>query len=412
MEPSSYSEAVKSEPWRIAMKEELAMIEKKSDLEACGHTRKQEVHQLDVKSAFLNGLLNEEIYIEQPEGYQIQGEEGKVYLLKMALYGLKQAPRAWYSRINDHLLSLDFVRSPNEHTLYIREAEDDVMIISLYVDDLLVIGSNQAQVLEFKKSMHSEFEMTDLGEMSYFGMKIDQCVDGIFVNQRKYASEVLKKFCIENCKPVDLPLVPNLKLSKSDEAKKVDEGLYRSLIGCLLYLTATRLDLMYATSLLSRFMSQPTKTHFKTAKRVLRYVKGSTDFGVWFKRSENLKLVGLSDSDWAGLTYDMRSTSRYAFFLNCGAICWLSRKQETVAQSIAKAEYISDAAAVNQAIWLRKILEDLKLKQVKPTAIMCDNQSSVAMAKNLMHHRRTKHIKMKFHAVREAEKNGEVELMH
>ncbi|XP_031278346.1 uncharacterized protein LOC116136813 [Pistacia vera] len=234
---------------------------------------------------------------------------------------------AWYSRINDYLLSLDFVRSPNKHTLYIREVEDDVMIISLYVDDLLVIGSKHDQVEEFKKSMHSEFERTDLGEMSYFlGMEIDQDADGIFVNQRKYASEVLKKFCMENCKPMDLPSVPNMKLSKSDEPEKVDEGLYKSLISYLLYLTATKPDIMYATSLLSRFMGQPTETHFKTAKRVLRYVKGSTDFGVRLRRSEDFKLVGFSDSDWAGSIDDMRSTSGYAFFLNCGAICWLSKK--------------------------------------------------------------------------------------
>ncbi|XP_031282139.1 uncharacterized protein LOC116140681 [Pistacia vera] len=234
-------------------------------------------------------------------------------------------------------------------TLYIREAKDDVMIISLYVDDLLVIGSNHAQAEEFKKSTHSEFEMTDLGEMSYFlRMEIDQDADGIFVNQRKYASEVLKKFCMENCKQVDLPLVPNLKLSKSDEAEKVDEGLYRSLIGCLLYLIATRPDIMYATSLMSRFMSQPIETHFKTAKRVLRYVKGNTDFAVCSGDQKT--------------SNDMRSTSGYAFFLNCGAICWLSKKQETMAQSTAEAQYISDAVVVSQAIWLRKILKDLKLK--------------------------------------------------
>ncbi|XP_031285994.1 secreted RxLR effector protein 161-like [Pistacia vera] len=202
---------------------------------------------------------------------------------------------------------------------------------------------------------------------------------------------------------MDLPFVPTMKLSNSDEAKKVDEGFYRSLIGCLLYLTATRPDIMYATSLLSRFMSQPTETHFKIAKRVLRYVKGSTDFGVWFKRSKDFKLVGFSDNDWVGSTDDMRSTLGYAFFLNCGAIYWLSKKQETVAQSTAEAEYFSAAIAMNQAIWLRKILEDLKLKQVKPIAIMCDNQFAVAMAKNPVHHGRTKHIKIKFHAVREAE---------
>ncbi|XP_031275882.1 secreted RxLR effector protein 161-like [Pistacia vera] len=193
-------------------------------------------------------------------------------------------------------------------------------------------------------------------------MEIDQQVDGIFVNQKRYASEVLKKFCMENRKPVNLPLVPNLKLSKDEDGEKVDEGLYRSLIGCLLYLTATRPDLMYATSLLSRFISKPTKTHFKTAKRVLSYVKESTDYGVWFKRSEDFSLVGYSNSDWAGSIDDIRSTSGFTFFLNHGAICWLSKKQETMAQSTAEVEYISAVAAVNQAIWLRKVLDDLKLK--------------------------------------------------
>ncbi|XP_031263008.1 uncharacterized protein LOC116121206 [Pistacia vera] len=322
MEPTSYLEAAQSKSWRSAMKEELAMIEKNQTWKL----------------------------VDRPENRKvIRTENASIRAENQSLK--EKAPRAWYSRINDHLLNLDFVRSPNEYTLYIREAEDDLMIISLYVDDLLVIGSNETQVDEFKKSMQSEFEMTDLGGMSYFlGMEIDQHVDGIFVNLRRYASEVLKKFCMENCKPVNLPLVPNLKLSKNEDGEKVDEGLYRSLIGCLLYLTATRPDLMYATSLLSRFMSNPTETHFKIAKSVLRYVTGSTDYGVWFKRSEDFSLIGYSDSDWAGSTDDMRSTSGFAFFMNHGAICWLSRKQETVAISTAEVEYISATAAVNQAI--------------------------------------------------------------
>ncbi|XP_031269399.1 secreted RxLR effector protein 161-like [Pistacia vera] len=165
---------------------------------------------------------------------------------------------------------------------------------------------------------------------------------------------------MDRCRPVDTPLVVNLKLSKDDGAVKIDEGIYRSLIGCLLYLTATRPDLMFTTSLLSRFMRNPSEVHLKVAKRVLRYIKGSFDLGVWFKKSENFQLVRYSDSDWAGCIDDMRSTSGYAFFLNLRAICWLSKKQDTIAQSTTEAEYISTAATVNQAIWLRKILEDLK----------------------------------------------------
>ncbi|XP_031259752.1 secreted RxLR effector protein 161-like [Pistacia vera] len=169
--------------------------------------------------------------------------------------------------------------------------------------------------------MFDEFEMTDLGEMAYFlGMHVYQSTTGIFVNQEKYVIEVLRKFNMENCKSVDIPLVPNQKLSKDDDAESVDKGQYRSLVGCLLYLTATRPDIMFATSLLSKFMNQPKETHFKAAKRVLRYVKRSTNFGVWFRRSENFGLMGFSDSDWGGSMEDMKNTLGYAFFLNYGAI--------------------------------------------------------------------------------------------
>ncbi|XP_031258739.1 uncharacterized protein LOC116116829 [Pistacia vera] len=180
--------------------------------------------------------------------------------------------------------------------------------------------------------MQSEFEMTDLGEMTYFlGMEINQSADGIFVCQRKYANEILKKFNMENCNPVSTPLVQNQKLCREDGASKVDESMYRNLVGCLLYLTTTRLDLMYASSLLSRFMNEPREIHFRAAKRVLRYIKGSADLGIWFRKSEKFNLVGFTDSDWVGSLDDMRSTSGYVFSLNSGAFCWLSKKQENVA---------------------------------------------------------------------------------
>ena len=177
-------------------------------------------------------------------------------------------------------------------------------------------------------------------------------------------------------------------------------------------MTATRPDLMYTTSLLSRFMSKPSEMHYKAAKRVLRYIKGTTELGIWFRRAEKFSLIGYSDSDWAGSVDDMRSTSGYVFFVNHGVFSWLSKKQETVAQSTAEAEYISAAAATNQAIWLRKILTDLRLNQDESTTIYCDNMSTVAIAKNPILHGRTKHIKIKYHAVREAEQSKEISLVH
>jgi hypothetical protein len=241
------------------------------------------VFQLDVKSAFLNGDLQEEIYVEQPEGFVVQGGEDKVYLLKKALYGLKQAPRAWYSKINDHLLSIGFVKSLSESTLYVKLKGKNSLIISLYVDDLLVTGNDTRLIEEFKQEMMQAFEMTDLGLMTFFlGIEIKQNENDVFIYQKKYAKEILKKFQMEECKTVSTPMNQKEKLSKEDGFDKVDEGYYRSLIGCLMYLTATRPDILFAVSILSRFMHCASEMHLKAAKRILRYIKGTIDYGVKF----------------------------------------------------------------------------------------------------------------------------------
>lgn len=254
--------------------------------------KKWKVYQLDVKSAFLQG----EIYVEQPEGYVKEGEEDKVYLLKKALYGLKQAPRAWYNRIDDHLLSLGFEKSLSQSTLYVKYSGNDTLIISLYVDDLLVTGSSAYQIEDFKQEMMKVFEMTDLGLMSYFlGMEIKQDRGEVFICQKKYAKEILKKFCMEDCNEMSTPMNQKEKLSKEDGTQKVDESYFRSLVGCLMYLTATKPDILDVVSILSRFMHCASEVHLKAAKRVIRYVKGTTDFGIKFKSCEQLKLTGFSD---------------------------------------------------------------------------------------------------------------------
>ena len=255
--------------------------------------------------------------------------------------------------------------------------------------------------------------MSSLGEMNYFlGLEVHQSKDGIFLNQERYAHEVLKKFRMENSKSAPTPLMQNAKLSKDDGAEKVDASFYRSLIGSLLYLTASRPDLMYVTSLLSRFMQSPSKTHFAVAKRVLRYLKGTTQFGIWYKPSENGSLLGYVDSDWAGNPDDMKSTTGYAFSLGSGMFSWNSKKQEIVAQSTAEAEYVAAAAAANQAIWLRKILKDLGVQQKEATEIKCDSKSAIAIAENPVQHGKTKHIQVKYHAIREAVKSHEIMLVH
>jgi hypothetical protein len=220
------------------------------------------VFQLDVKSAFLNGVLQEKIYVEQPDGFVIQGAKDKVYLLQKALYGLKQAPRAWYSRIDEHLLNLGFVKSLSEAILYVKLKDNDVLIVSLYVDDILVTGSNELLVEEFKQEMMNVFEMTDLGLMTYFlGMEVKQSQNEVFICQKKYAKEISKKFQMKECKATSTPMNQKEKLSKNDGADKVDEGYFRSMIGCLIYLTTTRPDILFVVSFLSCFMHGASELH-------------------------------------------------------------------------------------------------------------------------------------------------------
>ena len=281
------------------------------------------IHQLDVKSAFLNGVLEEEIYVEQPQGFVSEGKERKVLRLRKALYGLKQAPRAWYSKIDQYFMDRGFRRSKSEPTLYIKSQGQYTLLLSLYVDDLIYMGNNTKMMMEFKEDMMKTFEMTDLGLMSYFlGIEVSQRNEGIFISQKKYTEGLLKKFKMYGCKPVATPLITNEKLQKNDGAPEADASKYRSLIGSLLYLTATRPDIMYATSLLSRFMQSPSQIHFGAGKRILRYLQGTKEFGIRYTTKTNSELLGYTDSDWAGSADDIKSTSGYAFSLGSGMFSW------------------------------------------------------------------------------------------
>nr|ABA99612.1 retrotransposon protein, putative, unclassified [Oryza sativa Japonica Group] len=372
----------------------VARLETIRTIIALAAQKRWKIYQLDVKSAFLNGYLDEEIYVEQPEGFSVQGGENKVFRLKKALYGLKQAPRAWYSQIDKYFIQKGFAKSISEPTLYVNKTGTDILIVSLYVDDLIYTGNSEKMMQDFKKDMMHTYEMSDLGLLHYFlGMEVHQSDEGIFISQRKYAKNILKKFKMDNCKSVTTPLLPNEKQKARYGADKADPTIYRSLVGSLLYLTATRPDIMFAASLLSRYMSSPSQLNFTAAKRVLRYIKGTADYGIWYKPVKESKLIGYTDSDWAGCLDDMKSTSSYAFSLGS-----------------AEAEYVAASKAVSQVVWLRRIMEDLGEKQYQPTTIYCDSKSAIAISENPVSHDRTKHIAIKYHYIREAVDRQEVKL--
>ncbi|KAI5313515.1 hypothetical protein L3X38_042691 [Prunus dulcis] len=445
VEPESFEDANLDESWRNAMKAELEMIEKndtwtlvdrpfgkpiigvkwvyktklnldgsvqknKARLVAKGYSQKPGIdynetfapvarldtirtlialavqkewnlYQLDVKSAFLNGVLKEEVYVEQPQGFVKDNEEIRVYKLNKALYGLKQAPRAWYDEIDSYFNRAGFKKSPSEATLYVKTSDTSgILIVSLYVDDIVYTGSCGKLLEEFKNDMMKHYEMTDLGLLYHFlGMGVVQTNKHTFLHQKKYAMKVIEKFGLKDCKSVVTPLVASERLCKEDGSEAANENEYRQIVGSLLYLTATRPDIMFASSLLARFMHNPTRKHMGTAKRVLRYIHGTLDFGIEFIKGKSATLIGYCDSDWAGSEDDRRSTSGYAFTLGSGMFSWASIKQNTVALSTAEAEYVSAAEATSQAKWLRFVLEDLvKSKWKEIELIYCKTEDQIA----------------------------------
>jgi hypothetical protein len=374
------------------------------------------VFQLDVKSAFLHGELIEQVFVDQPPGYVKKGSKHMVYKLKRALYGLKQAPRAWYNRIDTYFSKAGFHKCPYEHTLYIKTGgKGNLLIVCLYVDDLIFTGNDEGMFSTFKQSMMNKFEMTDLGKMKYFlGIEVTQSAGGIFICQKKYAREVLKRFRMDDCNPVQVPIIPGTKLTRDGEGEKIDSTYYKQMIGSLMYMTTIRPDLTYAVSLISRFMEAPTELHYQAVRKILRYLKGTLDYGLFYKKrkSERHELVGFSDSDYTGDVDDCKSTSGYVFLLSGAAVSWSSKKQPVVTLSTTEAEFIAAVSCACQGIWLRRILEEVKYTQQGPIMLFCDNSSTIKLSKNPVLHGKSKHIDVRFHFLRDLTKEGKVELVH
>ncbi|CAL2227982.1 unnamed protein product [Prunus armeniaca] len=363
--------------------------------------KRWKLFQLDVKSTFLNGVVHEEVYVDQPPGFVIKTKEDRVYRLKKALYGLKQAPRAWYEEINSYFTVVGFQRSPSEATLYVKTTESGILIVSLYVDDIIYTGSSEDLVMSFKTEMMKKYEMIDIGLLHHFlGLGVIQTESNIFLHQKKYVRK-LDKFGFKDCTEVATPLAMNEKLSKEDGSEQADEMVYRQIVGSLLYLTATRPDIMFAASLLDRYLHGPTRKHMGTAKRVLRYIQGTLDYGIAYEKGKEAMLLGYCDSDWSGCEDDMRMFS-----------LGHQSSKECVALSTVEAEYISVVEATAEVVWLRFVLFDFGEEQVEATQIFYDNTSAIAITKNPVHHHKTRHINRRFHYIRYALQNGEIDLLY
>ena len=353
---------------------------------------------MDVKSAFLNGDLEEEVYIEQPDGFILGNDPNLVCRLKKALYGLKQAPRAWYYRLDKYLHQQGFSKGLANSNIYVKIENDKLLILVVYVDDI-IFGSNEESMNQsFSLVMQKEFEMSLLGELTYFlGLQIQKNEGFIFLSQTKYLKQILKKYGMEDSKPVCTPMFTGCSLSANDECVGVHQPTYRSMIGSLLYLTGTRPDIMHVVGIVGRFRANPKETHLQAVKRIFQYLQGTQNYGLWYPRDTYLTLHAYTDADWAGSTDDRKSSSGGALFMASRLASWFSKKQSSIALSTAEAKYVVAASCYNQLLWMMQTLQDFQITCTPPISILCDNTSAINISKNPVMHSKTKHIPIKYH---------------
>ncbi|GJT57235.1 retrovirus-related pol polyprotein from transposon TNT 1-94 [Tanacetum coccineum] len=368
------------------------------------------IYQMDVKTAFLNGNLREEVYVSQPDGFVDPDKPNHVYKLKKALYGLKQAPRAWYDMLSSFLISNDFSKGSVDPTLFIRREGNDLILVQIYVDDIIFAASTPELCDLFAKIMCSKFKMSMMGKISFFlGLQISQSPRGIFINQSKYALESLKKYGYESCDPVDTPMVEKSKLDEDKEGKAVDPSHYRGMIGTLLYLTASRPDLQFAICMCARYQARPTEKHLNAVKRIFRYLKGTVHRGLWYPKDSSFALTAFADADHAGCQDTRRSTSGSIQLLGDRLVSWSSKRQKSAAISSTEAEYIALSGCCAQVLWMRSQLTDYGFGFNK-IPMYCDNKSAIALCCNNVQHSRSKHIDIRFHFIKEHVENGVIEL--
>jgi len=370
-----------------------------------------EISHLDVKTAFLHGHLEESIYLKPPDG--VTAPAGCVLKLNRSLYGLKQSPKCWNDCFHEFAVTLGFKRSESDYCLYVLVDDSTVIYLGLYVDDILLCGNNPHSINLVKQRLSNRFRMKDLGVVKTFmGMtiSIDNEKGVLAIDQSDYLLRILERFGMKDCNPVSTPMEMNCKLRRNDDAN-VTKLPYKELLGSLMYLMlCTRPDLCFAVGYLSRYQDNATDEHFAHLKRVLRYLKDTASMKLVYKRSAELPLVGYADSDWANDLDDRKSTSGFLFQVYGNTVMWCSKKQPIVTCSTTEAEYVSAATAAMEASWFIKVLSDLQIDPMLPVKIYEDNQGCIYVSRN-PETKRSKHIDVKFHYLRECVWNKRIALV-
>ena len=370
------------------------------------------LQQMDVKSAFLNGPLKELVYVKQPPGFEDPKLPNHVYKLDKALYGLKQAPRAWYEHLRELLVDRGFEVGQIDPTLFTKRVKGDLFICQVYVDDIIFGSSNKAFNDEFSKLMTDRFEMSMMGELKFFlGFEIKQLRGGTFISHAKYIQDMLKKFDMVGVKEKRTPMDTKVHLKLNPNGLDVDQKVYRSMIGSLLYLCASRPDIVLSVGVCARYQAAPKESHMVAVKRILRYLIHTPKFGLWYPKDKVFSLRGYTDSDWAGDHDDRKSTSGACQFLGGSLVSWSSKKQNCISLSTAEAEYVAAASACAQLLWMRQTLKEYGVNCDK-VPLLCDNTSAIEIAHNPVQHSRTKHTEIHHHFIRDHVARGDIELSH
>ncbi|GJW60671.1 putative ribonuclease H-like domain-containing protein [Tanacetum coccineum] len=326
----------------------------------------------------------------------------KVYKVEKALYGLHQAPRAWYETLSTYLLENGFKRGTIDKTLFIKKDKGDILLVQVYVDDIIFGSTKKSLCVEFEQMMHKRFQMSSMGELTFFlRLQVKQKDDGIFISQDKYVVDILKKFDFTTVKTTCTPIEINKALLKDEEAEDVDVHLYRSMIGSLMYLIASRPDIMFVVCACARFQVTPKVSHLHAVKRIFRYLKGQPKLGLWYPRDSPFDLEAFSDSDYAGASLDRKSTTGGCQFLGKRLISWQCKKQTIVANSTTEAEYVAAANCCGQVLWIQNQMLDYGFNFMN-TKIYIDNESTICIVKNPVFHSKTKHIEIRHHFIRDS----------
>jgi hypothetical protein len=366
------------------------------------------IRQLDVSNAFLQGSLGEKVYMEQPPGFVQTTPPDQVCKLHKAIYGLKQAPQAWFTQLSNFLLELGFKGSLVDTSLFIYLHGSVQVVMLVYVDDIIITGTHLAVISTLILKLQQEFPLKDLGPLNFFlGIQVTRTTSGLHLCQTKYILEILRKAHMADSKPSKSPCVSGSKLSRYTGDPLIDPTTYRQVVGALQYCTLTRPEIAYSVNQLCQHMHAPTSTHWVAAKRVLRYLNGSPNHGLYYTKS-NLQINAFCDSDWAGCPDDRRSTTGFAVFLGDCLIAWSAKKQAVISRSSTEAEYRALSLTTAELFWIRMLFKEIGIFLQVPPVLWCDNLSALALASNPVFHARTKHIEVDYHFVREKVMNRDV----